>query len=340
MTVCSTCGAPLDADAVGGQCPRCLVSLGLSESIEPGYRLGDYHVLGLLGRGGMGEVYRARDSRLGREVAVKLLPPELGSRADLVSRFEREARVLASLNHPNIATLYGFESDGERRFLVMELIDGESLERRLDRGALPRIEALRIFRDVAHGLAAAHDRGVVHRDLKPSNIAMSSSGAVKVLDFGLAKPGAAVAVPTSRSISPTLPLAGPRPEDGARETHAGTLIGTASYMSPEQAKGHDVDRRSDVWSFGCCLYEALTGERAFGGDSVAEILAAVLKEEPAWSRLERLGDPGLTRLVKRMLAKDPAQRPRDLADIALELDERIAVGDDAAVYGTAPAAAH
>ena len=185
-----SCGAALDARAVGGHCPRCLVSLGLSSrSIEVGSRLGDYHVLGLLGRGGMGEVYRARDSRLGREVAIKLLGPELDARADMLARFEREARVLASLNHPNIATLYGFESDGERRFLVMELVSGESLEQRLARGALPRLEALRVFRDVAHGLAAAHDRGVVHRDLKPSNIALASSGAVKVLDFGLAKPG-------------------------------------------------------------------------------------------------------------------------------------------------------
>ena len=211
---------------MGGQCPRCLVALGFgpevgeadesvaggagdevrhatppvagadgapawmasSAALEPGARLAGYHVLGLLGRGGMGEVYRARDGRLGREVAVKLLPAELGARPDMLARFEREARVLASLNHPNIATLFGFESEGDRRFLVMELVDGETLADRLAGGPLLQAEALAIFRDVARGLAAAHDKGVVHRDLKPSNIALAGNGAVKVLDFGLAKP--------------------------------------------------------------------------------------------------------------------------------------------------------
>ncbi|HEX2465517.1 MAG TPA: protein kinase, partial [Thermoanaerobaculia bacterium] len=332
VPVCTSCGAALDAGAVSGQCPRCLVSLALTiSSIAVGERLGDYHVLGLLGRGGMGEVYRARDGRLGREVAVKLLPPELGGRADMLTRFEREARVLASLNHPNIATLYGFESDGERRFLVMELVSGETLDQRLARGPLPRLEALRIFRDVARGLAAAHDRGVVHRDLKPSNIALASSGAVKVLDFGLAKPGIDAFVPdSSRSMSPTLPL---------EETRAGALIGTAAYMSPEQAKGHEVDRRTDVWSFGCCLFESLTGERPFEGDSVAELLAAVLKEEPPWARLDRVDDPASTKLLQRLLVKDSTLRPRDLGDIALEIDARIAAGDDPNARGAARVAA-
>ena len=348
MPFCSSCGTPLAGDAIAGQCPRCLLGLGLEASapasgsgeragpgnpapeargvsgsrppfppraLEAGSRLGAYHVLSLLGRGGMGEVYRARDSRLGREVAVKLLPLELGGRPEMLARFEREARMLASLNHPNVATLYGFETAGDNHFLVMELIEGETLADRLERGPIGQAEALPIFLDVARGLAAAHEKGVVHRDLKPSNVEISDHGPVKVLDFGLAKAAANPQSPVgSRSVSPTLPL---------DATQAGMVLGTAAYMSPEQAKGREVDRRTDVWSFGCCLYEALTGIRAFDGDSLTEILANVLKEDPDWARVEASSSPGVVRLLRRCLVKDPARRLRDLGDGALEIEELI-----------------
>jgi len=345
VSVCSTCGAPLGAGAVAGQCPRCLIALGLDTptavsegfagaaarvgpgalsadaepaagSLGPGSRLGGYHLLSLVGRGGMGEVYRARDGRLGREVAIKLLPPQLGSRPEMLARFEREARVLASLNHPNIATLFGFEADGSNRFLVMELVEGETLQDRIERGPIAETDALAIFVAVARGLAAAHEKGVVHRDLKPSNIELAENGQIKVLDFGLAKASIdGSSASASHSMSPTLSV-------GA--TQAGALLGTAAYMSPEQAKGREVDRRTDVWSFGCCLFEALTGERAFDGDSVAEILANVLKEEPDWTRLDGVSSPGTIRLLRRCLVRDTARRPRDLGDLALEIEALMA----------------
>ena len=234
-------------------------------------------MLGPLGKGGMGEVYRARDTRLGREVAIKVLPSELEQNPERLARFEREARVLASLKHPNIATLHGFEHAADTGFLVMELIEGETLERRIARGALPWREAVALFEAIADGLKAAHESGIVHRDLKPANIKIDEEGRPKVLDFGLARSTADdVAAMGALSHSPTLT---------AGATVPGVLLGTAAYMAPEQARGARVDRRADVWAFGACLYEALTGMRAFHGEDTSMVLAAILTREPDWERL-------------------------------------------------------
>ncbi len=229
--------------------------------LTTGTRLASYEILSLLGKGGMGEVYRARDTKLGREVAIKLLLEEVSNDPDRLARFEREARALASLNHPNVATLYGLETEGDTSFLVMEMIEGETLADRIERGPIPIEEAIRLFREIAEGLEAAHEKGVVHRDLKPANIKVGGDGAtlsggsrVKILDFGLAKAMApdGESGHSSMSESPTMTMAA---------TQRGEILGTAAYMSPEQARGKTIDKRADVWSFGVCLYEALSGER-------------------------------------------------------------------------------
>ena len=276
--------------------------------------LGHYEVLELLGAGGMGEVYRARDTRLHREVAIKVIPPRLLVDADHVARFEREARVLASLNHPHIAHIHGLEEHEGRRFLVLELVEGTDLARRLEQGPLSLGETLRAGRQVAEALDVAHRQGVVHRDLKPGNIALTTDGTVKVLDFGLAKafdPGAEPGSPTL-SHSPTL-------LGGATATNV--ILGTAAYMSPEQARGTAVDERADVWAFGCVLYECLTGQRAFSGDSVSDTLAAVLRDPLDWSRLPAATPPALLRLLRRCLERDPSLRLRSLADACLDLED-------------------
>ncbi|MEO7919114.1 MAG: serine/threonine-protein kinase, partial [Thermoanaerobaculia bacterium] len=247
--------------------------------LASGTRLGSYEILSALGAGGMGEVYRARDTRLDRVVAVKVLPAAVSSDPELLLRFEREARVLASLNHPGIAHLYGFETasrpDGSTLSLIaMELVEGEELSKRLERGPLLMDEALDVARQIAEALEEAHEKGIVHRDLKPANVKVTPDGRVKVLDFGLAKAWAAGANGDSSpdlTNSPTLARA---------STVAGMILGTAAYMSPEQARGKPVDRRSDIWAFGAVLYEMLTGERLFAGETVSDILAAVLKTEP------------------------------------------------------------
>ncbi len=230
-----------------------------------GERLSHYEIVDKLGEGGMGEVYRAKDTKLGREVAIKVLPAELSQDKDRRSRFEREAKLLAALNHPCIATLYGFEESEGTPFLVMELVEGETLAERIARGVIPMDEALPLFRQIVEGLESAHEKGVIHRDLKPPNIKITPDGHIKILDFGLAKafdePNAHVAT----SHSPTL----------TRGTALGAIMGTAAYMSPEQAKGKTVDKRGDIWAFGCVLYEVLTGKKTFEGESVSETIVAV-----------------------------------------------------------------
>ena len=275
-------------------------------SLTAGARLGFFEVLGPLGKGGMGEVYRARDTRLGREVAIKVLPSELEKNPERLARFEREARVLASLKHPNVATLHGFERAGDTGFLVMELIEGETLERRIARGPMPWREAAMLFEAIADGLKAAHESGIVHRDLKPANIKIDEEGRPKVLDFGLARSTADdVAAMGALSHSPTLT---------AGATVPGVLLGTAAYMSPEQARGARVDRRADVWAFGACLYEALTATRAFHGEDTSMVLAAILTREPDWERLPTNLPQSIGALLRRCLQKDTRQRMQDVGD--------------------------
>jgi Tol biopolymer transport system component len=281
-------------------------------SIAPGTRLGAYEVVSLLGAGGMGEVYRARDTRLQREVAIKVLPPAFADDPDRLARFEREAQLLASLNHPNIAAIYGVEE----KALVLELVDGPTLADRIERGPVPLDEALPIATQIAEALEAAHEQGVIHRDLKPANIKLRDDGTVKVLDFGLAKlhdPNAAQ-TPSSRvlaTLSPTVlsPAA----------TQIGIILGTAAYMSPEQAKGRPADRRADMWAFGCVLFEMLTGRRVFDGDDVTDFVVAVLSREPDWTLLPAATPPSVERLIRRCLAKDRRERLADAATARLEL---------------------
>ena len=236
-----------------------------------GHRIGPYDITGTLGAGGMGEVYRARDTKLGRDVAMKVLPDAFTRDPDRLARFQREAQVLASLNHPHIGAIYGFEDSGETHALVLELVEGDTLADRIARGAVPLDEAVPIAKQIAEALEAAHEQGIIHRDLKPANIKVTPDGMVKVLDFGLAKldaPGMHERRMRTSTASPTI-------TSPAMMTGVGMLLGTAAYMSPEQAKGRAADKRSDIWAFGCVLYEMLTGRRAFDGEDVTEVLGAV-----------------------------------------------------------------
>ena len=247
-------------------------------AVSPGTQVGAYEVLAPLGAGGMGEVYRARDTKLGREVAIKVLPDAFAKDPDRLSRFKLEARLLASLNHPNIAAIYGLEESGGTHYLVMEMVPGETLAERLTAGPLAIEEALGICGQIAEALEHAHEKGVIHRDLKPANVKVAPDDMVKVLDFGLAK---AFAEPSASDVvdsqSPTLMTASP--------TLPGVILGTAAYMSPEQARGKAIDKRTDIWAFGCVLYELLTGKQVFDGESVTDILGAILHKEPEWSAL-------------------------------------------------------
>jgi len=283
-------------------------------ALEPGSTLLHYRVVAPLGAGGMGEVYRALDTTLGREVAIKVLPPAVADDADRLARFEREARLLASLNHPNIAAVYGLHRHAGASFLAMELVPGEDLARRLERGPLPLEEALAVARQIADALAAAHEQGVVHRDLKPANVQLAPDGRVKVLDFGLAKGGMDAATSSASELahSPTLSF---------NATAEGMILGTAAYMSPEQARGKPVDRRTDVWAFGCVLWEMLTGERLFAGETVSDTIAALLRKEIPWAALPADVSRAVRRLLRRCLERDAARRLHDLADARLELDE-------------------
>jgi Tol biopolymer transport system component len=283
--------------------------------LAPGTRLGPYEVIAQIGAGGMGEVYRARDARLKRDVALKVLPESLSADPDRLARFQREAEVLAALNHPNIAAIHGLEEAGDVRALVMELVEGPTLADRIAQGALPVDDALAIAGQIAEALEAAHEQGIVHRDLKPANIKVRPDGTVKVLDFGLAKAMEPVgALTPSVSQSPTITT--------PAMTQMGIILGTAAYMSPEQAKGRPADRRSDIWAFGCVLYEMLTGKRAFDAPDVAETLAAVLMKEPDWTALPPAAPTSLRRLLRRTLEKDRRVRLDSAVAARLEIAER------------------
>jgi eukaryotic-like serine/threonine-protein kinase len=295
--------------------PALQIAAGLvtSASLAPltGKQIGVYSIKALLGRGGMGEVYRALDTRLGREVAIKVLPRALMADPDRLARFEREARVLASLNHPHIGMLYGLEESGGHLALILELVEGDTLADRLARGPVPLKEALTWARQIADALDAAHEKGIVHRDLKPANIKITPEGVVKVLDFGLARTYGAGSEAGVTS-SPTITV------------EAGAIIGTAAYMSPEQARGQAIDKRADVWAFGCVLYELLTGRLAFAGPTMSDTLAAVLHRDPDWRALPPALSPAVTTLLRRCLEKDIRQRRRDIGDVRAELDDAAA----------------
>ena len=286
-----------------------------------GERLGPYTVVAKLGEGGMGEVYRARDSKLNRDVALKVLLPDVATDPDRLARFSREAQVLASLNHPNIAQIHGLEESGARGALVMELVEGPTLADRIARGPMPLDDVLPIATQIAEALEAAHERGIIHRDLKPANVKVRPDGTVKVLDFGLAKAiESAPASDASAAQSPTLSL---------RATQAGIVLGTAAYMSPEQVRGKPVDRRADIWAWGSVLFEMLAGRRAFGGDDTSTTLAAVLKDDVNWSALPADTPPHIRTLIGRCLKKDPRERLRDAGDARLLLLDRPSIPDGA-----------
>ena len=289
----------------------------LVASVLTGQHLGVYQFHERIGIGGMGEVYRARDIRLARDVAVKILPREFAAEVDRLARFEREARILASLNHPNIATIHGLEDSDGVLALVMELVEGATLAGRLTRGAMPLSEALGVARQIAEALDAAHEKGIVHRDLKPANVMVTSAGLVKVLDFGLAKHvgdvGAAAPSPEVQTMT-------------ASPTREGFIVGTAAYMSPEQARGNAVDKRTDVWAFGCVLYEMLTGRATFARETISDTIATILEHEPDWEAVPSAAPTEVHRLLRRCLAKVPAHRLRDIGDARIELDELLAAG--------------
>ncbi|HYQ88146.1 MAG TPA: protein kinase, partial [Candidatus Binatia bacterium] len=278
-------------------------------ALLPDSRLGPYEIVGPLGGGGMGEVYRARDTRLGRDVAIKALPPAFAADPARLSRFRREAQTLASLNHPNIASIYGLEESGGAPHLVLELVEGETLAARLKRGALPQTEALALGIQIAGAIEAAHERGIVHRDLKPGNVMINPAGTAKVVDFGLAKSDSG---PGSGSDALT---AAEHPD----ATAEGVILGTVAYMSPEQARGKPVDRRSDVWSFGCVLYECYAGRPAFAGETASDLIARILEREPDWTALPAGTPPRIREILRRCLRKSADERPRDIRDVRLEL---------------------
>jgi serine/threonine protein kinase len=283
-----------------------------------GTKLGAYEITGSLGAGGMGEVYRAIDTKLGREVAIKTLPSALAAETDRLARFEREAKLLAALNHAHIAAVYGLDDHEGTRFLAMELIEGKTLEQMLEAGPLPVPQALRLALQIAEALEAAHAKGVVHRDLKPANVMVTNDGVVKVLDFGLAKAFSGDPHTASPAHSPALSLA---------MTQQGLILGTAGYMSPEQASGQATDQRADVWGFGVVLYEMLTGSVLFSGASVPHILADVLRSEPDWSKLPKTLHPRVKLLLQRCLAKEPRNRLHAIADARIEIETALAEPD-------------
>jgi serine/threonine-protein kinase len=280
-----------------------------------GRTLSHYKVLEKIGEGGMGEVYLAKDTKLDREVAVKVLPATFSENKERLARFEREARLLASLNHPNIAAIHELEESDGVHFLALEYVPGETLAERIKRGPIPIDEALPLFKQIAEGLEAAHEKGVIHRDLKPANIKVTPEGKVKVLDFGLAKAMAGETPTQQLSESPTI----------TRDaTETGVLLGTAPYMSPEQARGKPLDKRTDIWAFGCCLYEALTGKTAYLGDTVTDTIAKIVEREPDWEELPATAPALLRSLLRRCLHKDLNHRLRDVADARIEIEEAAA----------------
>ncbi|MBN2320337.1 MAG: protein kinase [Acidobacteria bacterium] len=290
-------------------------------TLSTGTKLSHYEITSQIGKGGMGEVYQATDKKLGREVAIKVLPEEFAKDADRVARFQREAKLLASLNHPNIAAIYGLEESDGTNFLVMELVEGNTLDERIKAGAIPVEEALKLALQIAEALEAAHERGVIHRDLKPANIKVTPEGKVKVLDFGLAKAFAGEQEQKNLSKSPTLSVAA---------TQQGVILGTAAYMSSEQAKGKSLDKRTDVWAFGCVLFEMLTGEAAFQGEDVTEILASVVKANVDLGVLPKNLHPRVREVIGRCLQKDLRRRYADIADVRYEIEE--VLGDGGGVF--------
>ncbi len=296
-------------------------------ALEAGTKLGPYEILSPLGAGGMAEVYRARDSKLGREVAIKVLPEEFTQHPEKLARFQREAKLLAALNHPGIATLYGVEEAEGKPFLAMELVEGETLAERIARGPIAVDESLPLCQQIAEAVEAAHEKGIIHRDLKPANIKVNPEGQVKVLDFGLAKAFTEETSDSDSSFSPTL---------SRDATRAGVILGTAAYMSPEQAKGKAVDKRSDIFSFGIVLYEMLTGRKAFGGDDVSDVLASILKTEPDWKAVSDV-DPRIQNLLRRCLRKDRKDRRQSIGDVRVEIQEILGEPTEAHEAVKAPA---
>ena len=280
----------------------------MSDASLTGKTLGVYHVQEAIGAGGMGEVYRARDTRLGRDVAVKVLPASYGNDAGRVARLQREARLLATLNHPHIAAIHGLEEGDGIVALVLEIVEGRTLAERLAAGPIPISEALALARQIADGMEAAHEKGVIHRDLKPANIKIRPDDVVKILDFGVAK---AVTEHASAEDAPTLTV---------NLTRDSAIVGTAAYMSPEQARGLPVDKRTDIWAFGCLLYEMLTGRRPFTGATITDVLAAIVDREPDWTALPASTPSNITRLLRRCLEKDAKRRLRDIGDARIEID--------------------
>jgi serine/threonine-protein kinase len=312
-------------------CGDCGTQLGLPKDIPevtktiktpfpqfaPGTSLANrYEIIGEIGKGGMGEVYLAEDTNLKRKVAIKVLPQPFALDKEMLARFEREARLLASLSHPNIATIHGLERSDGQPFLVMELVEGETLAERIKKGPLPVEEALEVCRQIAEGLEAAHERGIIHRDLKPANVKVTPEGKVKILDFGLAKAfesavsGEAPGVDLSKS--PTITV---------ESSHSGVILGTAAYMSPEQARGKPLDKKTDIWSFGCVLFEATTGRETFKGDTISDTIAAILKSEPDWNTIPETTPLKLRDLLLRCLQKDPHNRLHDIADARIEIED-------------------
>ena len=282
---------------------------------EIGQNILHYSIVEKIGKGGMGEVFRAKDQKLQRDVAIKVLPEEFARDTDRVARFQREAKVLASLNHPNIAAIHGLEESGGTNFLVLELVEGDTLADRIKAGPIPVEESLKLALQIAEALEAAHEKGVIHRDLKPANIKVTPEGKVKVLDFGLAKAFAGEQAELNLSNSPTL-------SDAA--TQQGVILGTAAYMSPEQARGKAVDKRADIWAFGCVLFEMLTGRQTWTGTTVTDIMVAALAKDPDFGSLPPNVHPDIRKLLIRCLQKDPTDRFRDVGDVRVEIKQILA----------------
>ena len=302
-----------------------------------GRELGPCRIVAPLGAGGMGEVYRARDSKLGRDVAIKILPSHFTADPERRARFAREARLLATLNHPHIGAIYGLEEADGVAALVLELVEGPTLAERLERGPLPISDALAIARQIAEALDAAHEKGIVHRDLKPANIVLQGAVAsgvpsgewrAKVLDFGLAKT-TAVGLPPDLTQRPSGTL------DGTAE---GRILGTPAYMSPEQARGQAVDKRTDIWAFGCVVFEMLSGTRPFGGDTISDTFVSILEREPAWTVLPAETPASIRTLLERCLRKDPRRRLHDIADALIEIDDRVSRSAASTSVAAAPGA--
>jgi serine/threonine protein kinase len=312
---CSDCGTQLGFPKGIPDVTKTLVTS--TPQFKPGTLLAErYEIISELGKGGMGEVYLAEDTNLKRQVAVKALPQPFALDKEMLARFEREARLLASLNHPNIATIHGLEKSNGQQFLVMELVGGETLAERVKKGPLPIEEALEVCRQIAEGLEAAHEKGIIHRDLKPANVKITPEGKVKVLDFGLAKAFEKAVSGESGGVDPSK-----SPTITVESSHSGVILGTAAYMSPEQARGKPLDKRTDIWSFGCVLFEAITGRQAFKGDTISDCIAAILKSEPNWKAMPETTPLKLRDLLRRCLQKDPHNRLHDIADARIDIQD-------------------